>query len=361
MGERLASGTNLHPYEALLDMYEPGMKIETLNRVFTDVKTWLPGLIKDVMAKHQTSTIKLPEGPFSTEKQKALGVACMNTWKFDFEGGRLDVSSHPFCGGVPEDVRLTTRYRDDSFDQSLMGIIHETGHAKYEQNRPQEFITQPVSNARSMGVHESQSLFAEMQIGRSSAFVKYLVPLVKEHLGDQPAFTEENLRRLYHRVAPGLIRVDADELCYPLHIILRYEIELGVIENRIQVEDIPHVWAEMMKDYLGLETEGNFKDGCMQDIHWSIGAIGYFPTYTLGAMYAAQMMAAVRRQLGDEVVDHDIASGDLSRILEWQRENVWKHGSSLSTDALITKATGEPLNPLFYRHHLESRYRDGLR
>lgn len=361
MGQLLAAGTDMHPYEALIDMYEPGVRMATLNRVFDDVKSWLPDLIKTVMSKNSAVSITEPVGPFPIDKQKALGVACMKTWQFDFEAGRLDVSSHPFCGGVPEDVRLTTRYREDNFDQSLMGIIHETGHGKYEQNRLRDMITQPVAAPRSMGVHESQSLFAEMQIARSNAFIKYLTPRVIEHLGPQEAFTEPNLLNLYRRVRPGLIRVDADELCYPLHVILRYEIEVALIDGSLQVEQVPDVWNAKMKEYLGLDTQGNFKDGPMQDIHWSIGAIGYFPTYTLGAMYAAQMMAALRRQQGDAAVDAAIAGGDLSPILQWQFDNVWSHGSSLATDELIIKATGEALNPEHYRRHLEARYRDGLR
>lgn len=360
MAKYLADGTGKNPYEALMDMYEPGMSVAVLDRVFDDVKSWLPQLIQEVMQKNSSIAIVEPVGPFPIAKQKELGLDCMRTWKFDFDGGRLDVSSHPFCGGVPEDVRLTTRYQEDNFDQSLMGIIHETGHGKYEQNRPTEILSQPGSQARSMGVHESQSLFAEMQIGRSSAFAKYLTPLVIKHLGGQPAFTVENLTNISRRVKPGLIRVDADELCYPLHIILRYEIERALVEGSLEVEAIPDHWNRKMKQYLGLDTVGNFKDGPMQDIHWSIGAVGYFPTYTLGAMYAAQMMAAARRDLGEDVVATSIEQGELDKILDWQREKLWKHGSLLETDDLIRQATGEALNPIHYRRHLESRYRERL-
>ena len=357
----LAEGTDLLPYEALMDQYEPGMRIATLDAVFDDVRSWLPALIKEVIAKNAHIELIEPVGPFPIEKQKALGLDCMKTWQFDFGGGRLDVSSHPFCGGVPEDIRLTTRYKEENFDQSLMGTIHETGHAKYEQNRPREVLTQPVSAARSMGIHESQSLFAEMQIARSGSFMTYLSRKLQEHLGDQPSFTAENLKKLYRRVRPGYIRVDADELCYPLHVILRYEIEKSLLDGSLEVDDIPKVWSEKMEKYLGLSTEGNYKDGCMQDIHWSIGALGYFPTYTLGAMYAAQLMAAMRRELTDEAVDAGIAKGDLSAVLAWQREKVWSHGSILLTDDLVLQATGEKLNAAHYRKHLESRYRDGQR
>ncbi len=308
-----------------------------------------------------------PKGPFPVDEQKALGLECMKMWQFDFEGGRLDVSSHPFCGGVPEDIRLTTRYKTDNFDQALMGTIHETGHAKYEQNRgPRELLTQPVSMARSMGIHESQSLFAEMQIARSKAFMKFLSPKLTECLKsgageNAAAFSAANLELLYRRIRPGLIRVDADELCYPLHIALRYEIEKGLFDGSIQVEDIPEVWSKKMQAYFGLSTEGNFKDGCMQDIHWSLGMFGYFPTYTLGAMYAAQLMNAMRRELSQNAVDEAIGKGDLSPVLAWQREKIWLKGSSLTADELMTEATGEPLNVLYYRQHLVSRYLEGER
>jgi carboxypeptidase Taq len=360
MAGYLAAGTKMNLYEALLDMYEPGMTVGVLDSVFDDVKSWLPQLIMEVKEKNATTTIAMPAGPFPIANQKELGLECMRTWKFDFEAGRLDISPHPFCGGVPEDVRLTTRYEEGNFDQSLMGIIHETGHGKYEQNRPKDLLSQPGSRARSMGVHESQSLFAEMQIGRSAAFAKYLTPLVIKHLGEQPAFTVENMKNLACRVKPGLIRVEADELCYPLHVILRYEIERALVEGTLEVEAIPALWDAKMKEYLGQDTTGNFKDGPMQDIHWAMGAVGYFPTYTLGAMYAAQLMAAARRDIGEDVVSSAIEAGDLEKILEWQREHVWKHGSLLETDDLIRQATGESLNPTYYRRHLESRYRDRL-
>ncbi|CUG04174.1 carboxypeptidase, putative, partial [Bodo saltans] len=310
MAGYLAAGTDMNLYEALLNMYEPGMTVGVLDSVFDDVKSWLPQLIQEVKEKNASTTILMPEGPFPIANQKELGLECMRTWKFDFEGfqevkeknasttilmpegpfpiakqkelglecmrtwkfdfeaGRLDISTHPFCGGVPEDVRLTTRYQEDNFDQSLMGIIHETGHGKYEQNRPKELLNQPGSRARSMGVHESQSLFAEMQIGRSAAFAKYLTPLVIKHLGQQPAFTVENMKNLACRVKPGLIRVDADELCYPLHVILRYEIERALVEGTLEVDAIPAVWDAKMKEYLGQDTTGNFLESRYRDRLW---------------------------------------------------------------------------------------------
>lgn len=273
---------------------------------------------------------------------------------FDFDAGRLDVSSHPFCGGVPEDVRITTRYNEDDFMESLMGVIHETGHALYEQNLPQNYLSQPVGRARSMGIHESQSLFFEMQIGRSPEFIKLIRPLIVKHFGDDPAFEVDNLQKLYNKVKPDFIRVDADELTYPLHVILRFEIEEAIINGKMSPDDIPRVWNEKMSEYLGVDTSNNFKNGCMQDIHWTDGSFGYFPTYTLGAMYAAQYGHFLRRKFPD--FNEMIASGDFHQIFGWLRENIWTQGSMYSTEELIIRATGESLNPSYYLEHLRSRY-----
>ena len=259
--------------------------------------------------------------------------------------------------GVPDDVRLTTRYRSDECLTALMGIIHETGHARYEQNLPEAWRRQPAGRARSMAVHESQSLSFEMQLGRSAAFVRQLRPWLIEALGDQPAFDADNLVRLSQQVRPGLIRVDADEVSYPAHILLRYDIERALIEGEIEVEDIPARWDEAMQHLLGLDTRGNYRDGCLQDIHWTDGSFGYFPTYSLGAMLAAQLMAAARR--AEPQLDARIAEGDPSLLLEWLRTHIWQQGSLLETPELITRATGEALNPEYYRRHLRARYLEG--
>jgi carboxypeptidase Taq len=350
----LADAKGCSRYDALMDMYEPGMSSAQIDAIFGNVKTWLPDLIAKARQKQASETVVAAIGPFPTAKQKALGLAVMKQLQFDFDGGRLDVSTHPFCGGVPEDVRITTRYSEDDFAQSLMGIVHETGHARYEQNLPRQAIDQPVGVARSMGIHESQSLSFEMQLGRSKPFLNLIAPLVREHLGDQPAFTAENLVKLYTRVKPGYIRVDADEACYPAHIILRFEIERALIDGEIEVDDIPALWDEKMMTYLGIDTRGNFKDGPMQDIHWPGGAFGYFPSYTLGAMYAAQYFATMRNLHPN--LDTMIAEGDLSPVFDWLRENIWSKASEFETNELVTCATGEPLNPKFFRAHLEARY-----
>jgi carboxypeptidase Taq len=205
-----------------------------------------------------------------------------------------------------------------------------------------------------MGVHESQSLSFEMQLGCHPAFVALVAPLVREAFGDQPAFEAGNLHRMLTRVRPGFIRVDADEVTYPAHVILRFEIERGLIEGRYEVDDIPALWDERMMSLLGVDTRGNFKDGPMQDVHWPEGLFGYFACYTLGAMYAAQWFAAMRRAMPD--LDARIGAGDLAPVFDWLRENIWRHGSRWTTDELARRASGETLNPAHFRAHLESRY-----
>jgi carboxypeptidase Taq len=255
---------------------------------------------------------------------------------------------------VPEDVRLTTRFRDDECLQALLGTIHETGHGRYEQNLPREWLGQPVALARSMAIHESQSLFFEMQLAAHPGFARHLSPLLVQAFGDQAAFEPDNLHKLMTRVAPGLIRVEADELTYPAHIVLRFEIERALIEGEAEVDDIPALWDAAMHDLLGLDTRSNYRDGPMQDVHWPAGLFGYFPCYSLGAMYAAQWMAAMHHTLPD--VDAQIHAGELNGVFGWLREHIWQAGSRWPTDELAQRASGETLNPAHYRAHLERRY-----
>ena len=279
----------------------------------------------------------------------------MQLLQFDFDHGRLDESAHPFCGGVPSDVRITTRYDESEFVQSLMGIVHETGHARYEQGLPASFAGTPVGEARSMGIHESQSLFFEMQIGRNEAFIEHLSQMAAQHFTEhnQAVFAKENFLKLYTRVKKDFIRVHADELSYPTHVILRYEIERDLLNGVIRHSDVPELWDQKMQSYLGLSTKDNYQNGCMQDIHWTDGSFGYFPSYTLGAMYAAQFMAAMKQSIDVEAV---LGSGDLSPIFSWLNANIWSKGSLLTTDELVKSATGEALNPAYFQAHLQSRY-----
>ena len=350
----LAEASGLSRYDALVDRYEPGMTTAIIEPMFADLKRWLPGLIQEVLAKQATEEVIAPVGPFAIADQRALGLELMGILGFDFEAGRLDVSTHPFCGGVAEDVRITTRYREDDFVQAMMGIVHETGHARYEQRLPRAWVHLPLGQARSMGVHESQSLSFEMQLGRSRPFLALIAPLVAKHLGDQPAFTAENLGRIYTRVRPGFIRTESDELTYPLHVILRFEIERALIEGAIEPEDVPALWDDKMQAYLGLDTRGNYTNGCLQDIHWTDGAFGYFPSYTLGAMYAAQYFAALRAAHPD--LDARIAAGDLAPIFAWFEAHIWSQASRWETTELIERATGTPLATTHFERHLRARY-----
>jgi carboxypeptidase Taq len=350
----LADASGLGPYDALLDQYEPGMTSREVDRLFADLQGWLPGLVASVRSKQADEPLPPRRGPFERARQRALSHDVMALLGFDFDAGRLDESAHPFSGGVPEDTRLTTRYRDDDFERSLMGTIHETGHARYEQNLPRALLGQPVARARSMGIHESQSLSFEMQLGRSRAFATRLAPLVARQFGAQPAWEPEALHRALTRVRPGFIRVEADELTYPAHVILRYGIEKRLIEGEVEAEDIPALWDEGMARLLDVDTRGNYQDGCMQDVHWSAGLFGYFPCYTLGALYAAQWFAAMRR--AEPELDRRIADGDLAPVFDWLRDRVWTQGSRWTTAELVARASGEALDPAHFRRHLEARY-----
>ncbi|MFC1236187.1 carboxypeptidase M32 [Vibrio sp. F74] len=350
-----SEATGLSPYDSMLDLYEPGTTTESLDTLFSDVSSWLPNLIDNALEKQKSDTLILPNGTYSRHDQKQLGLEVMKLLQFDFNHGRLDESVHPFCGGVPTDVRLTTRYDESDFIQSLMGTVHETGHARYEQGLPKSLSGLPVGEARSMGIHESQSLFFEMQVGRNDVFIEHLSKMSANAFDAKtdPVLESSNFQKLYTRVDKGFIRVDADELTYPAHVILRYEIERDLMNGKISYTDVPELWDSKMNAYLGLSTQGNFKDGCMQDIHWTDGAFGYFPSYTLGAMYAAQFMASMKKTVD---VDSVIRSGDLSPIFSWLSENIWSKGSLLTTDELVKAATGETLNADHFQAHLRSRY-----
>jgi carboxypeptidase Taq len=355
----LAARLGLDPYDALLDGYEPGARCQRIAPLFARLRAFLPSLIDRVIERQARETVTEPPGPFALERQKWLGLELMKRAGFDFEHGRLDVSHHPFCGGVPEDVRITTRYDVADFAKSLMGVLHETGHAKYEQNLPRPWLSQPVGAARGMSLHESQSLLLEMQVCRGRPFLEFAAPLIAEAFPDSArarpgAFSVENLTRLATRVRKSYIRVDADEATYPCHVVLRFELEVELVAGRLAVKDIPEAWDAAMRELLSLSTAGNFKDGCMQDVHWPAGLFGYFPTYTLGALTAAQLFEAARgAQPG---LGQAIARGDLAGLDAWLNEHVWSRGSLLETGELVMAATGAPLGTGAFERHLRRRY-----
>ncbi len=266
--QALAVAKGLEPYDALLDGYEPNLRSAEVNAEFAALKDFLPPLLDTVLGRQQPA---LPlAGPFPVNAQRQLCEQTMRTLGFDFNRGRFDVSHHPFCGGTPDDTRITTRYEETSFFESLMAICHETGHALYQQGLPAAFRDQPVGSALGAAAHESQSLLMELQVCRSPEFIEYIAPQVRHAFGrdaDDPAWTAENLHRHATHVERSLIRVYADEITYPLHVILRYELEQGLISGTLEVKDLPEAWNAAMDNYLGCSTEGDFANGCMQDVH----------------------------------------------------------------------------------------------
>ncbi len=350
----------LDPYDALLDGYEPGARRAQIDDLFGDLAEFLPGFTADVIEAQASRGLgTAPAGPFPIAAQREVGLHFMKVLGFDFDHGRLDVSAHPFCGGGGADVRITTRYREDDFVQSLMGVLHETGHALYEQGRPMAWRAQPVGRARSMGVHESQSLLMEMQACRSQEFLALAAPVLARHFGGgagDPVWGADNLYKIYTQVDRGLIRVDADEVTYPAHVILRYRLETALVDGTLAIADLPDAWRAQMVELVGVANPDH-KDGCLQDVHWMEGLVGYFPTYTLGAMMAAQLFDAACTQVPG--VRAGIAGGDFSPLLGWLRANVHGHGSFLSTDELLTRATGRPLDASVFKAHLTRRYLQG--
>lgn len=343
------------PYEALLDEYEPAGSTAAIDALFDDLAQALPGLIEGALAQQAARPAPLPlPGPFPVEEQRRVGLKLMERLGFDFAHGRLDVSLHPFCGGTPDDVRLTTRYDEADFGRALMGVLHETGHALYERGLPASWRRQPVGQARGMSIHESQSLLVEMQACRSREFAEFAAPLLRQAFGGKgPAWEPANLYRLNTRVERSLIRVDADEVTYPAHVILRYRLERAMIAGDLPLEALPAAWNDGMRALLGIVPPDDGQ-GCLQDIHWYDGAWGYFPTYTLGAMTAAQLFDAAKR--ADPRILPSIAQGDFAPLLAWLRENVHAKGSRYSTAEIVTLATGRPLATDTYKRHLEARY-----
>ena len=355
-GEARAEALGRSVYEALMDVYEPGARTGRIDALFDDLAAFLPGFLDRVLDLQANEPQPLPlEGPFTVDAQRALDERLMRQLGFDFEAGRLDVSLHPFCSGVPGDIRVTTRYDTADFTQSVMAVLHETGHALYNAGLPPEWRRQPVGAARGMAVHESQSLIVEMQACRSSEFIGYLAPLLREAFGGTgPAWSAGNLFRHYRRVARSPIRVDADEVTYPAHVILRYRLERELIDGNLSLDDLPGAWADMLDALLGIRPTDD-ASGCLQDIHWYSGTWGYFPTYALGALAAAQFFETAKHARPG--IPEALSGGDFTPLLAWLREAVHGKGSMpASTDDLLEEATGAKLGTDSFKRHLETRY-----
>jgi carboxypeptidase Taq len=349
--ERLGTGR----YAALLEQYEPGVPVAVIDRLFNEIVGFLPDLIEAALSRQAAlPALPQPDGPFPIPAQRQAALRLMGQIGFDFAHGRLDVSAHPFCGGVPDDVRITTRYDEGDFARALMAVLHETGHALYQRGLPARWRCQPVGRACGMGMHESQSLLIEMQVCRSRAFARFAAPILRETFGGVgPAWEAEALYRRQIRVGRTLIRVDADEATYPAHVILRYRLERAMLAGDLVPAELPDAWADGLRALLGV-APGNDREGCLQDIHWYDGIWGYFPTYTLGALIAAQLFEAVRRAIPEVMAA--IAVGDFAPLLGWLGASVHAKGSLLSTAELVENATGEPLGTASFERHLRRRY-----
>jgi carboxypeptidase Taq len=273
---------------------------------------------------------------------------------FDFGTGRLDTTLHPFSGGIPEDSRITTRYDEDDFTSAMMAVLHETGHAMYERGRPAAWRYQPVGETPGLGMHESQSLIVEMQASRSREFIEWVSPIARETFSGQGnAWSPDNLYRLSTRVSRSFIRVDADEVTYPAHVILRYRLERAMIDGDLDAKDLPVAWDDGLKQLLGVSPPDD-SQGCLQDIHWYCGMWGYFPTYTIGAMAAAQLFARAKREVTN--IESGLAVGDFGPLMRWLREKVHGLGARYTTNEILEKATGRALDPSAFKTHLNTRY-----
>lgn len=341
-------------YNTLLDFYEPGMTVEKLDKVFGELKDAIIEILDKIKVSNYTPDDSFFKGNYSKESQEALGKEVLKAIGYDFDAGRLDETMHPFtiefCN---KDVRITTNYHEDDIRPSLFSCIHEGGHAIYEQNIPDELNGTTLGTGVSMGIHESQSRFYENIIGRSKEFWKYFyTKLIKIY----PNFENISLEDFYkgiNIVKPSLIRVEADELTYSLHIIIRYEIEKMLINDEIKVEDLPMVWKAKYKEYLGIEPE-NDSEGVLQDIHWAGGSFGYFPSYALGNLYGAQFFNKMKKDIKD--VNEKVEKGELNVVKEWLKENIHKHGSIYKPSEILKMATGEELTAKYFIEYLKEKY-----
>ena len=350
------AGLAERPYDALLDTYEPGSTEAELAPLLGDLRDELAPLVKAAAASGVVIDESPVRGNFTNAQQEALGRAIAEAIGYDFDGGRLDLSAHPFTTGFgPGDVRITWRPEAHDIRPGLFGVMHEVGHAMYEQGLPSQWARTPLGEAVSLGIHESQSRLWENQVGRSRAFWEWALPLLHEHIPSKADVTVDQLYPALHTVTPGFIRVDADEATYNLHIVARFEIERRVIGESIDVKDLPELWNETYQELLGIRPTSNAV-GVLQDIHWAMGGFGYFPTYTLGNLISAQLFDAASAALGG--ADELLARGDFDQLLGWLRTNVHEHGRSLSAGEIVEQATGKPLSSEAFLTYLKATTAD---
>lgn len=348
-------GYQSNPYNALLDQYDPGMTVERLDEVFSKLKAKLIPLLHRIQKAEGKPDTSFLHKTFPLAKQKELHHFFLQELGYDLGKGRLDETIHPFAIPINRnDVRITTKYNENHFSAGLFATIHECGHAFYELNIADELIGTPLCEGASAGMHESQSLLWEKMIGRSKVFWQHYYPNLTTYNEDQFKGIElDQFYRAINSVSPSFIRIEADELTYPLHVILRYEIEKALFNNELEVRDLPDVWNQKMQEYLGI-TPPDDKSGVLQDMHWSAGMFGYFPSYALGYLYAAQLRSTMRSEVKD--IDNLTEKAEFASIKQWLAENIHVHGKMKDPNQLLLDVTGEPLNPDYLISYLEKKY-----
>jgi carboxypeptidase Taq len=342
------------PYDALMDEYEPGAQASQVRALFGQLRPQIVSLLGPAVERSAAVPENFLEGNYPILAQQALNLEVAGAIGFDFDAGRIDTTTHPFCSTMgPADCRLTTRYNERNFTQSFFGVLHEAGHGMFEQGLPREHYGTPLGSAASLGVHESQSRLWENHVGRSRSFWEHWYPVVCRHFPELGKFSAEQIAAAVNRVSPSFIRVEADQVTYDLHIILRFEIELKLIEGQLDVRDVPACWNEEFEKMLGLKIARD-SDGCLQDIHWSLGTIGYFPTYTLGNLNAAQLM--YRATHDNPSLESELARGKYQGLLGWLREKVHHQGQRLLPQDLMKSVTGEPTSTSHHINYLRKKF-----
>ena len=326
------------------------------SQLLNDLKDFLVPFLNKVKSSAAKNNSKIIGGDFPIDKQAAFNRMIVEKIGFDFAAGRIDTTTHPFATGLhPQDVRITTRYRQNDPLYSLGSTIHEAGHGLYEQGLPYEHFGTPLAESVSLGIHESQSRMWENLIGKSKSFWKYFYPkLQKEFPVPFKKVAFDKFYAIVNEVKPSLIRTEADEVTYNLHIILRFEIEKEMIEGSIDLKQLPQIWKSKMKEYFGINVPSDAL-GVLQDVHWSAGLIGYFPTYSFGNLYSAQFFAAMKKAIPD--IDKKMSRGEFSEIRTWLKKNIHAHGKTYTADSLIMKVTGEPLQSRYFIEYVEGKYR----
>ncbi|MGX7029863.1 carboxypeptidase M32 [Vagococcus zengguangii] len=342
------------PYDVLLNQYEPGMTVEKLDEVFATVRKGIMEIRAKIEAEGKTPQTNFLYRHVSKAEQREFAEKVIADLGYDLSRGRLDDTIHPYELTLNQnDVRITTRWAEEDFQMAILGTIHEAGHGLYEQNINPEFAYTPLANGASMGIHESQSLFNELVMAGSQNFWKRQYPVLQEITGDTFKDIEfETFYRGLKQTRASLIRIEADSLTYPLHIIIRYEIEKMIFNDGVAIEDLPKIWNDKYEEYLGIRPENDL-EGILQDSHWSGGSFGYFPSYALGYMYAAQLEHAMNKDLDVQAI---LASDDYSAIIEWNKHHIHQYGASKKPNWLIEQATGESLNPTYLIEFLKNMY-----